>query len=105
VALPDVVVPPPAPPFPILFGIAGGIILVCALIIVSSKFDETKGPLTISLVVIVSFVAALSFSLYYTVPQDPTTSAIVGALTAGVGAVITYWLTKKDDNRPPGSNM
>lgn len=90
-----IVIPPPSPKifdYPAATGIGIGIVFVTVLLIVSSKFDPTKGPLTISLLIIMAFIAACIFSLFYTIPTDEITSALLGGLVAAFGAVIAHWI-------------
>ena len=68
----------------------------CVLILLASRFDQTKGALTVSLLVILAFVGVLAYSVTVTVPRDETTAAVIGALTAGFGGVITYWLKNRN---------
>lgn len=95
----ELIAPPPkAPQYPIIVGIGIGVVFVVILVYVASRFDPTRGPLTISLIIIIGFISGVSFSFFYTIPQDPSTSALVGALVSSVGAIIAYWLGKKDDH-------
>jgi FtsH-binding integral membrane protein len=91
----DLVIAPPTPKtidYPASIGIGISIIFVAVLLVVSSKFDPSHGSLTISLMVVVAFIGVVSFCMFFTVPQDDTTAAAVGGLTAAFGAVIAYWL-------------
>jgi len=98
----DLVNPPPIPKhtldYPIELGLISLVILSIVLIIVSAKFDHTGGALTISLILILAFCGALAFSLDYTIPQDPTTAAIVGGLVSQFGVIIGFWLGKRPPN-------
>jgi uncharacterized BrkB/YihY/UPF0761 family membrane protein len=99
----ELVIPPPsAPQYPIIIGLCIGAALTVILIFVISRFDRTGGALAISLMIILGFLAIAAFSVYYTIPQDPSTSAIIGALVSSVGAIIAYWLGKPPD-KPPGN--
>ena len=66
----------------------------------AARFDRTNGVLTISLLVVMSFIAAMAFSLFFTIPTDEVTSAVIGGLVAAFGGIIGYWLGK-----PKNGNM
>jgi hypothetical protein len=88
-------VPPPTPrilDYPGSIGIGIAIVFTTILLIVSSRFDSTGGVLTISLLVTLAFLGAVVFCLFFTVPNDEVTSAVLGGLTASFGAIIAYWL-------------
>jgi FtsH-binding integral membrane protein len=98
-----VIVPPPPFKFvdypaawAVTFAVVGSIILL----VVTARFDNTKGALTISLLIILAFIGVLINSVTVTVPRDETTAAVIGALTAAFGGVITFWLK----NRGGGGN-
>jgi membrane-bound ClpP family serine protease len=97
--VPSVLIPPGSlgkiTAFPLLVGISVLVVAATLLLIVAQRFDPTQGPLTISLIVLLLFGAAVLFSLVYTVPQDQTTAAVIGGLTAALGAVITFWLAAR----------
>lgn len=97
------VVPPPMPrifDYPIAVGIGVEIFAVAGLLLIAGRFDTTGGSLTVSLLITLTFCGTVAFSLFFTVPQDQTTSAVIGGLVAGFGAVITYWLKPKDKEPP-----
>lgn len=96
----DVSNPPPSVallPYPSLVSTVGIAVLTSAILIASGRFDKTQGPLTVSIMVILSMVGAVSYCLIFTVPQDDLTPGIIGGLTAGFGAVIAYWLGRPKD--------
>lgn len=91
---------PPVPrlmDYPASVGIAVGVIFTGILLYIASKFDPTGGILTISLMVVLTFIGVVVFVLFFTVPNDEITSAVIGGLTASFGAIIAYWL-----GRPKG---
>jgi uncharacterized BrkB/YihY/UPF0761 family membrane protein len=91
----DLVVPPPIPKmldYPGSVGIGIGIVFTTFLLYVAGKFDPTGGTLTISLLVTLAFVGAAIFCLFFTVPNDEVTAAVLGGLTAAFGAVVAHWL-------------
>lgn len=95
----DVIQLPPVPKlmdYPASIGISIGIIFTAILLYVTGKFDPTHGVLTISLLVVVTFIGAVTFSLFFTIPNDEITSGIIGGLIAAFGAVMSHWL-----GRPP----
>jgi hypothetical protein len=94
----DLVVPPPVPKmfdYPGAVGVGFLIFFTTVLLFVSSKFDTTGGVLTISLIIVLAMVGAVVFSLFFTIPVDQSTAALIGGLTAAFGAVVTFWLAKK----------
>jgi hypothetical protein len=88
------VVPPPVPKmfdYPGATGIAFLIVFTTGLLWVSGKFDPTGGVLTISLLIVLAMVGAVVFSLFFTIPVDQSTAALIGGLTMAFGAVVTHW--------------
>jgi hypothetical protein len=71
-----------------------GIATVTAgLLWVINRYDATGGTLTISLIVVLAFVAVVAFSLLYNIPSDDeVTPGVVGGLVAAFGAVVAFWL-------------
>jgi uncharacterized membrane protein YfcA len=99
----ELVVPPPvvkAFNYPASVGLVTGTLAVGVLLFLAGKFDPTHGALTISLMIIVTFAGTVTFCLFFTIPQDPTTAAVVGGLVAAVGATVSYWLKPKDRDPP-----
>lgn len=91
----ELVVPPPTPKlldYPASVGVSFMVVFVTVLLLVSGKFDPTGGALTLSLLVVLAFIGVVIFCMFFTVPRDETTAAIVGGLTAAFGAVISHWL-------------
>jgi hypothetical protein len=106
----DIVNPPPITEitnYPIAVGAVIGVVLTSALLFVSSKFDNSGGTLTISLLITVGMLGAVSYCLIFTIPNDDITPGVVGGLTAGFGAVVAHWLgrtkehSEKDRGPPP----
>jgi hypothetical protein len=92
----DLVVPPPTPKlfdYPVTVGIAVGIIATTMLLITAGRFDATGGVLTISLLVTLAFISTVIFCLFFTIPNDEITSAVIGGLTASFGAVVAWWFS------------
>lgn len=97
----ELVAPPPVPKtldYPASIGIAMGVAFTTILLIVAGKFDPTAGVLTISLLVTLAFIGAVTFCMFFTVPNDEITSSIIGGLTAAFGAVVAHWLGKSRSN-------
>ncbi len=91
----DLVVPPPSPKifdYPGATGVAFGIAFTTVLLVVSGKFDPTGGVLTVSVLIILAFIGVVAVSLFFTIPTDQVTSAVIGGLVAAFGAVIAHWL-------------
>jgi FtsH-binding integral membrane protein len=92
---------PPIPKvldYPGMMTIIFGVTFVAVLLFVSGKFDPTGGTLTISLLVVVAFLGLVAFSVFFTVPTDEVTSAVIGGLVAAFGGVIAYWLSRGKNN-------
>ena len=79
------------------------VLLTCILLVVANKFDATGGVLTISLLIVIGMLAAITYCLIFTIPPDDITPSVVGGLTAGFGAVVAYWLgrTRAPPDEPP----
>jgi hypothetical protein len=101
VTLAQLSIPPPTPrilDYPGLATVAFVVVFSTAMLFVASKFDPTKGTLTISLMVVLGFLATVAFCLLFTVPTDEITSAVLGGLVASFGAVVAYWLMPRRGN-------
>jgi hypothetical protein len=97
----DLVVPPPTPrvlDYPASIGVIIAVVLTAVLLIIAGKFDATGGTLTISLLVILSFLGLVTYCAFFTIPTDEITSGAIGGLVAAFGAVVAYWLSR---GRPP----
>jgi hypothetical protein len=99
---------PPSPPptikildYPIALVMIGIALLAAGLMFVAGRYDPTGGTLTISLIVVLAFVAVAGFSVFFTIPTDEITSATIGGLVASFGAVIAYWLGRKEGGPKP----
>ena len=98
----DLVIPPPTPKimdYPASIGLIIAVVLVTVLLVVVSRFDATGGTLTISLLVVLSFLGLVTFCAFFTVPTDEITSGAIGGLVAAFGAVVAYWLGRAKE--PP----
>lgn len=96
----DLIIPPPTPKildYPGATGIAFMIVFTTLLLFISGKFDPSGGALTISLLVTLAFIGVVVFCMFFTVPRDETTAAIIGGLTAAFGAVVAHWLGRPRD--------
>jgi energy-converting hydrogenase Eha subunit A len=88
---------PPIPKvldYPVVTAIVGVVIFTALLLPIVRHFDPTNGTLTISLIVVLTVVGIAVFSVFFTIPTDEITSAVVGGLVASFGAIIAYWLGK-----------
>lgn len=83
------------PPLPVAIAMGGVVICVAVLLWVVSRLDASHGIIAVSLFLLVTFAAALVFSLIHTIPQDPSTEVLVGALAAAVGGLTTYWFRQR----------
>ena len=89
------IVPPPIPKlldYPASIGVALVVAFTTVLLVVVSKFDQTGGVLTLSLLVVLAFLGLITFCAFFTIPTDEITSSAIGGLTAAFGAIIAYWL-------------
>lgn len=100
----DLVIPPPTPKimdYPASVGLIIAVVLVTCLLVVASKFDASGGTLTISLLVVLSFLGLVTFCAFFTVPTDEITSGAIGGLVAAFGAVVAFWLGRDKKGPPP----
>lgn len=99
---PLVVTPNPLPKlmdYPASLGLMVIVLLASILMVVASRFDPTGGSLTISLLVVLSFLALVTFCALFTIPTDEITSGAIGGLVAAFGAVVAYWLGRGKDKQ------
>lgn len=100
-----VVIPPPTPKlldYPVGVGLGIGIIFTALLLIIIEKFDKTRGVLAISLMIVIGFMSVVTFSIFFTIPSDQTTSAVIGGLVAAFGAVIAHWIGRGGGGKNEG---
>lgn len=85
---------PPESPFTIPgFAAVGlGVIYTSVMVFMIGRYDKTGGALTVSVMVVIGFFAALTWAIRYQIPQDPETAALMGGLVAAFGAVVAYWI-------------
>jgi hypothetical protein len=94
-AVADVTNPPPATailPYPAAATIVLTAIVTGVILILAGRFDPSKGPLTISVMIVLGMLGTTAYCLVFTIPSDDITPSVVGALSAGFGAVVVYWL-------------
>ncbi len=99
-----VIVPPPKTQiidYPAAAAVGIVVIGCVALLLVVSRFDHSKGALTISLLIVLAMIGVVAFSLTVTIPRDETTAAVIGGLVTAFGGVIGYWLGKPRNEGPP----
>lgn len=97
------VVLPPVPKlmdFPATFGLGIGVIFTALLLVIAKHFDPTGGVLTLSIMIVLAFVGAVTFSMFFTIPPDQSTSALIGGLVAAFGAVIAHWIGRPSNGGP-----
>ena len=95
-----VIVPPPKFNFvdyPASFAISITVLGSVILLLLTARFDASGGALTISLLIVLAVIGVLAYSVTVTVPRDETTAAVIGALMAAFGGVVTYWLKARGD--------
>jgi hypothetical protein len=79
--------------YPGLFAAMGVVVFTSILLVVIKHYDQTGGTLTISLMVVLAFIAVVAFSLLFNIPSDDeVTPGVVGGLVAAFGAVVAFWL-------------
>ena len=78
--------------YPALTSVAGAVVFGSIMLVVSKYFDPTGGILTISVLVILGFLAVVAVAIIFTVPNDEITSATVGGLVAAFGGIVGFWI-------------
>ena len=68
------------------------------MLFISGRFDQTNGVLTLSILVVISFIGIVMFSLLFAIPASETNAAVVGGMTAAFGAIVAYWLGRGKGN-------
>lgn len=86
---------------PAVGGVAVGVVLTSVLVFVSGRFDPTQGVLTLSIMIVLGMLGATAYCLLFTIPNDDITPGVVGALSAGFGAVVAHWLGRVTNGHPP----
>jgi peptidoglycan/LPS O-acetylase OafA/YrhL len=66
---------------------------VGALILIASRYydRESKGFLTISILIVFAFITATFASMIYSIQLNPITEILVGALATALGAIVSQW--------------
>jgi FtsH-binding integral membrane protein len=93
---------PPIPKlldYPASLGVALVVVFTAILLFLAGRFDPTGGVLTISLMVVLAFLGLVVFCAFFTLPTDEITSSVIGGLTASFGAIIAFWLGRKDGDK------
>jgi hypothetical protein len=75
-------------------------LVTAATLFIAGKFDQTQGVLTISIMIVLGMLGTTAYCLVFTIPNDDITPGVVGALSAGFGAVIVYWLGRATHGPP-----
>jgi O-antigen/teichoic acid export membrane protein len=86
--------------FPATIILTSTTVMAAVLLFIAGRFDPTRGPLTISLLIVLGMLGAIAYCLIFTIPNDDITPGVVGGLTAGFGAVVAYWLGRPGDPPP-----
>ena len=84
--------------YPAAVGVVLGVLLTAVLLFVSGRFDPTNGVLTLSILVVISFIGIVMFSMLFAIPTSETNAAVVGGMTAAFGAIVAYWLGRGKGN-------
>jgi uncharacterized BrkB/YihY/UPF0761 family membrane protein len=96
----DIVQLPPVPKisdYPVATSLIGVALGTALLLWVAGRFDPTAGVLTLSLLVVFTFMGVVIFCIFFTIPTDEATAAVIGGLVAGFGAVIAHWLGRSKE--------
>lgn len=93
--------------YPIMTGLTVEVVSVVILLLVAKRFDPSHGSLTVSLLIIVAFIALAVYASIFTIPADEETATIIGGLVAAFGAVVAFWIGRSGDggnrgDQPPG---
>jgi hypothetical protein len=78
--------------YPATIVLTSTVALSAILLVVANKFDKTGGVLTLSILITLGMLGAITYCLIFTIPTDDITPGVVGGLTAGFGAVVAHWL-------------
>ena len=84
--------------YPAAVGMALGVLLTTILLVASGRFDPTNGVLTLSILVVITFIGIVVFSLLFPIPAGETNAAVVGGMTAAFGAIVAFWLGRGKGN-------
>jgi hypothetical protein len=84
--------------YPAAVGVALGVFFTAILLVVSGRFDPTNGVLTLSILVVISFIGVVMFSMLFAIPAGETNAAVVGGMTAAFGAIVAFWLGRGKGN-------
>ena len=93
-----VIVPPPRfqfVDFPATTAVVAVSLGAIALMLLSSRFDNTAGALTISLLIILAFVGVLAYSVTVTVPEGRNYCRCYWCPYCWFRGVVTYWFKKQ----------
>jgi uncharacterized RDD family membrane protein YckC len=93
--------PPSIVNYPSAVAVVVIVVFTALLLFVAGRYDPTKGVLTISIMIVLGMLGATAYCLVFTIPNDDITPGVVGALSAGFGAVLTYWLGRAAQGGPP----
>lgn len=84
-------------PYPGLVTASGVALVSMAVLVASRHFDTTGGLLTLSLLIVLAFIAVSLVSMLYDVPQTPTTEILIGSLATSLGALMSFWMSRRKD--------
>jgi hypothetical protein len=82
--------------YPSVVAVIATVSFTAILLIAAKRYDPTGGALTISILITLGMLGAVSYCLIFTIPNDDITPGIVGGLTAGFGAVVAHWLGHRE---------
>jgi hypothetical protein len=86
-------------PYPAFVSTAGLVAITAGLVVITHYFDPTKGLVTLSMVIVVAFVAATIASMIYQIPQVASTEILIGGLATALGATVAYWMGRGRDDK------
>jgi hypothetical protein len=85
----------PGLPYPALITAAGIACLTALVLVASHFFDASGGLLTLSLAIVLAFIAVSLASMIYAVPQTPLTEILIGSLATSMGAIVAFWMSRR----------
>jgi hypothetical protein len=87
--------------FPATIIVTSTVIMTAVLVVIAGRFDPTRGPLTLSILITLGMLGAIAYCLIFTIPNDDITPSVIGGLTAAFGAVLAYWFGRPTPPRHP----
>lgn len=78
---------------PVMIGAVVIGVLTIFVLFASFRFDQkTHGFLTISILIVMGFITACFGAMIYSIPTNPATEILVGAMATALGAIVSQWI-------------